>query len=132
MAIENCENCNRNFDGDYHPSVETSIGTICETCAEHHCCVECEAFQKMLSEDDLCEICEAKSKGDTRAAHDQHSAEAAEAWALQNLNTALDGVCQLVNFECREKFEAYVRIIANSAWATQQKSLAAHKAGDKL
>lgn len=59
----------------------------------------------------------------SRDIHDQHSAEAAEAWAIQNFNAAISALVEQVDFKSEEHFKRFVFIIGQTAWVKNQTKL---------
>lgn len=59
-----------------------------------------------------------------RDIHDQHSAEAAEAWALQNFKCALTSLVEQVDFDNEQTFNRFVNITSGLAWINNEEKLA--------
>ena len=59
----------------------------------------------------------------SRDIHDQHSSEAAEAWAIQNFTASMSALVEQVDFKSDEQFTKFVEIIRATAWINNQTKL---------
>ena len=59
----------------------------------------------------------------SRDIHDQHSAEAAEAWAIQNFTAAMSALIQQVDFKNYNQFQRYLEFTGMAAFAKNQTKL---------
>lgn len=63
---------------------------------------------------------------------DAQSAEAAEAWAIQNFTSAMSALIEQVHFKNYNQFERYLQFTGMAAFAKNDKKLKEHKVGGDL
>lgn len=59
----------------------------------------------------------------SRDIHDQHSSEAAEAWAMQNFQSAMTALIEQVGFKNYNHFQRYLEYTGMAAFAKNQTKL---------
>ena len=60
---------------------------------------------------------------------DARSAQAAEAWAMQNFTSAMSALVEQIDFKNYAQFERYVQFTGMAAFAKNEKKLKEHKVG---
>lgn len=63
---------------------------------------------------------------------DAQSAQAAEAWAIQNFTSAMSALIEQVDFKNYNQFERYLQFTGMAAFAKNDKKLKEHKVGGDL
>ena len=63
---------------------------------------------------------------------DAQSAQAAEAWAMQNFTSAMSALVEQIDFKNYVQFERYVQLTSMAAFAKNEKKLRGHKVGGEL
>ena len=63
---------------------------------------------------------------------DAQSAEAAEAWAMQNFTSAMSALVEQIDFKNYAQFERYIQLTSMAAFAKNDKKLNDHKVGGNL